>query len=138
MPVPDRIQRIVDAVEASRSDDDLRAMAGDDGRLITTLICERERLRDPVHDQFDAAVDRLRNAHAGVRHAHQTGDAAEIAAAEIELAQARWAIEAAMRQIEQRNRDAPPADKSNGWPVSVLKFPPLAVRRRRESSRGAP
>ena len=43
VPIPDRIQRMIDSVEASMTDDQIERMAGGDGRLLTSLKGQRAR-----------------------------------------------------------------------------------------------
>jgi hypothetical protein len=133
--MPEHARRAVAKVKAEMSNDDLRALAAGDGRLFTTLICERECLRDPLVAALDLAGRMLSAAGEARRQAFQTGDevAMEIATADME--EARQQLEQALDEFErrelrncfQRKRDLPASGKPTGAQV-------LAFHRRKSQS----
>jgi hypothetical protein len=82
MPIPERLRPIVDSVTADTSDAEIARLAGADGRLLTTLYWQRDRLRDPFFDRLDAAERAYEDAHVALQHAQQGGDMLEIEEAE--------------------------------------------------------
>jgi hypothetical protein len=96
-PIPDHIQRIIDSVEASMTDDQIEQLADGDTRLLTSLQGQRARLQDPNLDRYCRAWDEW---FATFQQYRQTGDE------EIWLDQERahWRLLQALRKIEVRGR----------------------------------
>jgi hypothetical protein len=102
-PIPDHIQRVIDSVEASMTDDQIERLAGNDGRLRTGLLSQRARLRDPDLDAYARAFDHWYALIEEFRAASASGVSdEEIEKRGIEMDRAYWNVRLALRKIERR------------------------------------
>jgi hypothetical protein len=69
------------AVCASMTDDDLKELSDGNTRILTSLRCQRERLRDPRLDRFIRAHDHWLALTEAILQGHEYGGEQEIEAA---------------------------------------------------------
>jgi len=102
IPIPEKIQRIIDSVTAEMSDDDLEVLSAGDGRLRTSLLITRERLRNPLLAAFGVAFDRWMALMKQHDELIRSGTEEELEAVWTLCEQARWCLLAALRKIDAR------------------------------------
>jgi hypothetical protein len=100
--IPEHIQAVIDTVTPDMTDDDIERLAGSDGRLLTTLLCQREELRDPLLRSYGRAFDRWHALLEQHRDACMSGTDEEIEHLNAEMDRAHATMSMLLHHLEMR------------------------------------